>query len=348
MANGIGQRHHQGISPKPFLILPKILVIRFSSIGDIVLTTPVIRCLHEQHPGVEIHLLTKAAFADVLKYNPHISKIHAIEKHVNEITEALKQQKFDRIVDLHHNLRSLQVIRKLGIPSTSFQKLNIEKWLRVNLKIDRLPRVHIVDRYFRTVEKSGLKNDGKGLDFHFRTSADDQLKENSIALPEKFIAMVIGAKHGTKILPEKQLGLLVSGTGCPVVLLGGKEDEARAREIMKQVPDRTHDLVGKTDLHTSAAILSKAHKVITHDTGLMHIAAALKKEIISIWGNTIPEFGMYPYLTPFGNNGEGHIFEVPGLKCRPCSKLGYEKCPKEHFDCMKKQDLNAILRQVNA
>lgn len=326
----------------------KILIIRFSSIGDIVLTSPVIRCLKTQLENTEIHFLTKHPFAPILRHDPHITRIHTIDKHVSEIIPVLRQERFECIIDLHHNLRSWQVIRKLGIPSSSFPKLNFQKWLRVNLGINRLPELHIVERYFKTVASLGVTNDQKGLGFYFETNPEETLKKSDITLPERYIAFVIGAKHGTKMMTVAQSISLIRGLKMPVVLLGGKEERERADAIMKEISAHALDLVGKTDLHTSAAVLNRSYKVVTHDTGLMHIAAALKKEVISVWGNTIPEFGMYPYLTPFGKKGEGHIFEVQNLKCRPCSKLGYEQCPKGHFDCMLKQDLGAILEKANS
>ena len=145
--------------------MPKILIIRFSSIGDIVLTSPVIRCLKLQ-TGSEIHYLTKQPFVALLKNNPHVSKVFAIDKSVGEVLPALRREKYDYIIDLHHNLRTFILKWRLPfVKSYAFKKLNFEKWLLTNFKINRLPKTHIVDRYLETVKSLGVKNDGQGLDF---------------------------------------------------------------------------------------------------------------------------------------------------------------------------------------
>ena len=144
----------------------KILIIRFSSIGDIVLTTPVIRCIKQQLPNVEIHYLTKRNFKSILSSNPNIDKLHLLEETLSATISSLKAEKFDLIIDLHHNLRTLIIKIKLGVKSSSFDKLNWQKWLLVNLKINRMPDVHLVDRYFATVRFLGVKNDEKALDYY--------------------------------------------------------------------------------------------------------------------------------------------------------------------------------------
>ena len=144
--------------------MKKVLVIRFSSIGDIVLTTPILRCLKRQMEDVEIHYLTKKTFANLLVNNPYISKVHCFNTDLNLIIEDLKKENFDCIIDLHKNIRTFRVKMKLKVPSFTFNKLNIEKWLLVKLKINILPKVHIVDRYFKAVKSLGVVNDNKGLD----------------------------------------------------------------------------------------------------------------------------------------------------------------------------------------
>ena len=135
----------------------KILVIRFSSIGDIVLTTPVIRCLKEQL-NCELHVLTKASFTQIYQSNPHIDQVHAFAEKLSEVSDELKKISFDFVVDLQKNLRSSRLRRKLAVAGSGFPKLNKQKWLLVNLKLDTLPDIHIVDRYLKTVESLNVKN----------------------------------------------------------------------------------------------------------------------------------------------------------------------------------------------
>jgi ADP-heptose:LPS heptosyltransferase len=322
----------------------KILIIRFSSIGDIVLTSPVVRCLKKQL-GAEIHFLTKTNFEKILFANPYIDRVFSIEKHTNEVINDLKSMDYDCIIDLHNNLRTRQIKWALGIKSYSFNKLNIEKWLMVNLKINRLPSVHIVDRYLKTVEKLGVINDNLGLDYFIpNTDEIDFITwKNPFQLRGgDFIAFVIGAAHPTKRLPTDKIIEICKGIEKPVLLLGGKEDSEVGQLIENQLVAKVLNLCGKLDLNQSASIVRQAYKVITHDTGLMHIAAAFKKKIISVWGNTIPEFGMTPYLP----SEKSRIFEVKNLKCRPCSKIGFQECPKGHFECMVLQNIPEIIRML--
>jgi ADP-heptose:LPS heptosyltransferase len=320
--------------------MKKILVIRFSSIGDIVLTSPVIRCLARQIPGAEIHYVTKEAFLPVLENNPYLSKIHVIKKEIDEIRDELKKENFDFVIDLHNNLRSARLKRFLKKPSASFPKLNFQKWLVVNLKIDRLPKIHIVDRYFEAAKKTGVKNDQLGLDYFIS-------EKDAFVLPfpeNDFVAIAIGAQHETKKLPVNKLEELIKKINRKILIIGGKDDESTGNKLEMLDPPRIKNFAGKLSLNQSAWLVSKARIVITHDTGMMHIAAAFRKRIVSVWGNTIPGFGMYPYLP--GHENQYFIAEVKGLKCRPCSKIGYDKCPLGHFKCMNDQDTGLMVDRV--
>lgn len=324
----------------------KILIIRFSSIGDIVLTTPVVRCLKRQLPDVEVHYATKKQYADLLGANPYIDKLHLFEeKKLPALVEALEAEKFDLIIDLHNNLRSFLIRSNLGIEFRAFNKLNIRKWLWVKWKIDRLPPVHIVDRYLATVAHLEVVNDGQGLD-HF-IPADQHVTADQLPDPfrEGYIAFVIGAMHNTKKMPVAKAIDLCNRLQRPVVLIGGAEDAAAGAAIAEGSINAVYNACGKFSIHQSASLIAGSLRVYAHDTGMMHIAAALKKEVYSIWGSTIPEFGMYPY---FGTANlsqqrfEGKILEVTGLPCRPCSKIGFTECPKGHFRCMHDIDLSGV------
>ena len=331
--------------------MPKFLIIRFSSIGDIVLSTPVIRCLKKQVPDAEIHFLTRTAFKEVLSGNPYIDKLHLLDDKLPDILFQLKKIRFDCIIDLHHNQRSWLVKRSLKTPSKSFHKLNIEKWLMVNFKIDRLPQKHIVDRYLDTVSHLSVFNDGVGLDFFINPAALGIKSSLPKSHQSEFIAFVIGAKHATKRMPVEKIIGICKQIDTPIVLLGGKEDADRAEKIVEAIGEKVYSACGKTNLHESAALLKYSTQVITHDTGLMHIAAALGKKIISVWGNTIPKFGMYPYYSKeLGGTEQGMktVVEVENLNCRPCSKIGFEKCPKGHLNCLNQiNDATIMVRLKN-
>ncbi|MEX0967685.1 MAG: glycosyltransferase family 9 protein [Bacteroidia bacterium] len=326
----------------------KILIIRFSSIGDIVLTTPVIRCLRKQFPEAEIHYLTKSANAQLLLHNPYLTKLHLLKESLQEVNKVLAKERFHYVVDLHNNLRSLLVKTRLGRSSFSFNKLNAEKWMLVNLKVNRLPQQHIVDRYMETVEMLGVKNDGEGLDYFFPPEGPPSLDFLPESFKRGFHAFVIGAGHETKKLPKEKILALCERIEYPVVLVGGKQEEAAGAWLQEQLPEKILSVCGQLSLHESAAVVRQAEKIISHDTGYMHIAAAFFKPILSIWGNTVPEFGMYPYY-PGGSalQEQQMMAEVNGLGCRPCSKIGFSRCPKGHFKCMREQDVGEMANWVN-
>lgn len=319
----------------------KFLIIRFSSIGDIVLTTPVIRCLKQQVKDATVHFLTKKNYCGLVETNPYVDKVIVLNESWELMIHLLQNEDYDYIIDLHHNLRTWKVKHALhGVKSFSFNKLNIQKWLLTALKINRLPDVHIVDRYLQTIKSFGVVNDGKGLDYFIPQK--DFIKTNDIPSSHLFgfIAVVIGAALNTKKLPVSKLKELCAQINFPIILLGGKEDKTIGDEIAAVNSIRIYNSCGKYNLNESADLVRKAKLIITHDTGLMHIAAAFKKKIISVWGNTIPEFGMSEY---YGDATISNFkFQISNLSCRPCSKIGYQKCPKKHFKCMELQDVEVM------
>jgi len=325
--------------------LVKILIIRFSSIGDIVLTTPIVRGLKEQLEGeVEIHYLTKKQYQSIIENNPFIYKSYAIEKSTNEVINELKNERFDYIVDLHKNLRSKRVVKQLKCLSFTFDKINYQKWLLTRFKINKLPQLHIVDRYFDAVKALGVKNDLKGLDYFI--PQNDEIDVNSLPINFKhgYVAFAIGAQHATKRLPPEKIISICKQINQPIILLGGKEDAENASIIAAEVGEKIYNACGKYNLNQSASLVKQCATLITHDTGLMHIGAALGVQVVSVWGNTVPAFGMYPYYP--NSEAKYTIIENNNLKCRPCSKLGYDKCPKGHFKCMMEIDEESIVKDL--
>lgn len=316
----------------------KILIIRFSSIGDIVLTTPVVRCCAQQIKNAEIHFVCKASFKSTLEHNPYIHKLITFEKDINEVIPALKKENYDVLVDLHNNLRSRRLKLALGKKSVAFDKLNVRKFLAVALKSKNLlPDIHIVQRYLQTVSSLGVKDDSKGLDYFISEKDNVDLSTIHSELNKGYIALVVGGSYYTKKIPVNKLIEICNNSKIPLVLMGGKEDSSIAEQVASKCKNAIN-ICGNYSLNQSAFIIQHSSFVITSDTGLMHIASAFGKKIYSLWGNTIPEFGMYPYKP-----GEGsQLLEVKNLKCRPCSKLGYGKCPKGHFKCMNEIGIKDI------
>lgn len=279
----------------------------------------------------------KKKYTSLYENNPYIDCVHSIKKRVKEALPQLKSEHFDFVVDLQKNLRSLHVKRALHVANASFPKLNFKKWLLVRFHINTLPKIHIVDRYFMAVKKLGVYNDGKGLDYFMPESEHVDLEKYFSLKNKEYVAFVIGGQHATKMLPVDKIVTIINRLPCPVILLGGLEDKEKGVQICSLTSRKNvFNACGDFSLHQSASLVKQAGVVITNDTGLMHIAAAFEQPIVSIWGNTIPELGMYPYepQTP----KRIVVSEVSGLSCRPCSKIGFSKCPKKHFKCMTEQD----------
>jgi heptosyltransferase-2 len=298
--------------------------------------------LRKKYPGAEIYFLTKKRFAGIVESNPYINRVFSLKNDIKETIDSLEEEKFDYVIDLHNNLRTLRIRKALkGVPFYSFNKLNTRKWIYTNFKINLMPDKHIVDRYMKTVEKLGVINDGLGLDYFIPEK--DKVKDSDIPFSHSqgYISIVIGAAHFTKKLPVDKLKKLCEEIKYPIILLGGNEDFYNGLEISQVDQVKIYNACGKFSLNESADIIRKSNLVISHDTGLMHIAAAFKKNILSVWGNTVPSFGMYPYNTSY------EVFQVNKLWCRPCSKIGFDKCPLGHFKCMREIPVNAIVESSN-
>jgi ADP-heptose:LPS heptosyltransferase len=209
--------------------------------------------------------------------------------------------------------------------------------------VNRLPNIHIVDRYMNTTKAFGIVNDNKGLDYFIPKEDEVSLASLPSDFKNGFVAYAIGGQHQGKIVPTHKIVAICDGIQLPLVLLGGKEDFDRGEQIAHQTNNTVLNACGKYNLNQSASLLKQAQLVITHDTGLMHIASAFKKKIISIWGATVPAFGMYPYLP-----GEGSVIVIPkGEKHKPYSKLGNKQWYKAPYKGMERIDVEDVIALVN-
>jgi ADP-heptose:LPS heptosyltransferase len=336
------------------MAIQKILVIRLSSIGDIIWTTPVIRCLKTQLENIELHYCTKIQYKSLVESNPYIDKLHYFEGSLGPLIKKLKNEKFDFIVDLHKNIRSLTIKWRLAVRSTSYNKLWMKRFLFTRFQINIMPNCHVVDRYMDTVRMLGVYNDGKGLDYIIPEREELSLESLPPGFRKGYIAYVIGGSGYTKLLPYEKMVELCDKINGPVVLIGGKEDFERGKQLeaffnfkrpdpaieagLKKLNKKTviYNACGKYTVGQSSSLIKQADYVFGHDTGLTHLGAAFKKTIYSIWGGTVPN-NFYSYGTRF------YIIENNKLHCRPCSKSGRPKCPKGHFKCMKEIPLNFTL-----
>ena len=324
----------------------KILITRFSSIGDIVLTFPILRCLKTQVPSSEIHYATKIQFKELVTASEYIDRQYFLQNSLKDLIKELRKENYDVIIDLHNNLRTHQISSALGVKTLRFPKLNFKKWLLVNLKVNKMPNLHLVDRYFQAVKTLGVVNDAKSNTFFISTENEIEIKKQFNLSPKSYIAVVIGAQFATKRIPLDKLIEILSGINYPMVLIGGKTDKNVADEVCKNLVEKEiYSACGDFNILQSASIVKQSKGILTNDTGMMHIASCFSLPITTVWGNTSSAFGMSAY-TP-ENTLEIVNFEVQNLSCRPCSKIGFQRCPKGHFKCMALQDSLLISQQIN-
>jgi len=306
----------------------KLLIVRLSSLGDILLTTPLIRTLKQNYPPIEIDFVVKEEYKDLLLLNPHLQNIFIYNNHKDEI-KTLKnricENKYDLIIDLQNNLRSRLLLKCYGNSVFRFKKYNISKFLLVHCKINKLKNAkRIPDRYASTLKN--FKLDDKGLEL-----ITDKIKNPLLNDIENLIGICPGSKHFTKTWPEEyfiELGTLLNQNGFQIALFGGKDDLKVCQQISSKLPSAIN-LCNDNNILQTAADMKCCKAIYCNDSGLMHAATAVNVPVIAFFGSTVKEFGFMPY------NSKNLILENNSLSCRPCTHIGRDSCPEKHFKCMK-------------
>lgn len=304
-----------------------ILIVRLSSLGDILLTTPLIRSLKKQNPSLQIDFLIRSEYCDLLKANPYISSLHLFSRDDQEnkkLKIKLMEMKYDCIIDLQNNLRSKLFLNNLTAEVLTFNKKRFEKVLLVHLKINLLKEVpQIPIRYAETIPDFQL--DDEGLDLFLPENITTRIPPG-----QNVIGLCPGARHFTKRWQKEnfiQLGKMLIEKGFSVALFGGKSDRELCEEISKEIPGSI-DLSTDDDILQLAKDMQQCKAIVCNDSGLMHAACAVKIPVVAIYGSTVREFGFTPY------GCKNIILENNSLTCRPCSHIGKKKCPQKHFRCM--------------
>ena len=308
--------------------LSKVLIIRLSSLGDILLTTPFVRSLKTQFPKIEIDFILREEYSDLLKLNPYLHKVFKFSRNEKDNVTTLaeiKNTNYDLIIDLQNNLRSNKIISNNKPQVVRFSKNSWQKFLLVNFKINKLndePQIPV--RYARTI--SGFQLDDKSSDLFTDRTADARILGK-----ESLIGFCPGARHYTKRWLKEyfiELGNKLTKAGYTIVLFGGKIDKDLCAEISNKITGSI-DLSNFNDILQTAADMKLCKAIVCNDSGLMHTATAVETKVIAIFGSTVKEFGFTPY------NCKDLILENNSLTCRPCSHIGRNNCPKKHFECMK-------------
>lgn len=321
----------------------KVLVLQFASIGDVVLATPIIRCLKEQLDHAEVHFCTRPAFASLVEHNPYLTKYHVGNESPLTLIRELRAERFAMVVDLQNNLLTNFVKAALGVRSYSVETHRLRHLVYLRSKINTLPPGHVVDRYFAAIESLGVEDDEMGADYFIPYKDHVEADWLPPTHQSSYVAYAIGGRHFTSRLPVSKMIELCEQLDFPVVLLGNKADRAAGEAVVKAVGSkRVFNGCGLFNLNQSASIIENARAVFAHDTGLMQIAAAFGKRVYSIWGGSTPNYGWYPYATSYVR------IEKLGLPCRPCTVSGSGKCPKKHFSCMNDISFEFAIRDLHA
>lgn len=302
--------------------LNKVLIIRFSSLGDVLLTTPLIRTLKKQYPHLIINYLVKPAYMDVLAGNPYLNEIIVFNKdNSDEISSSIKKDNYDIIIDLQNNLRTRILTLKLGIPVKRFNKRTLSKFLLVKFKINLLKDAQQIP--VRYSQAAGISLDDEGLNYF----APESLHKNS---NEKIIGFAPGSKHFTKRwTPEYfiELGRKLNEDGYKVLLLGGKDDKEICENISNDLMN-VENCCNDNNLEFTFNNMKRCQVIVCNDSGLMHTACAANVPVVALFGSTVKEFGFTPY------RNKNLILENNLLSCRPCSHIGRSECPEGHFKCL--------------
>ncbi len=330
----------------------RILIIRLSSIGDVLLATPFIRQTRISFPDAAIDFVVKKKFIDLIKYNPHLHKIYSIDENEGisglwRLRKKLLKNEYDYIFDLHNNIRSRILTFNANSQVFRIKKDKLKRALLVYLKINTYKTVlPIPERYLKVGEKAGVKDDLNGLEIFWKNHIEEGLLSifDRGFLQKGYVVIAPGAGFKTKQwLPNYFKDLikkLVSAKNINIILLGGQK-EAKSFEALR-ISDKVFNLAGELSLLETAIVISKAKFLVSNDSGLMHLATAVNTPVLAIFGSTVKELGFFPFRS------EHKICENENLWCRPCSHIGRNFCPLFHFKCMKDIKPQAVFNQLES
>lgn len=340
----------------------KTLIIRLSSIGDVILATPLARILREKLPSAQVDFLVKREYAPLVRHNPHLSSVIELDtqsgfEHLRGLRKRIRQEHYDLIIDVQGNLRSVFLRTGSSENLVSVNKRKLARFLLINFKWNvyrSAPAVCV--RYLETLRRFPLFDDGKGLEVFIPKEISDHVRQHlestGLGNCENVVGLCPGSRHATKRwLQERfaQLAItLIKEERMGVFLFGGLGDRELCASIERQIMESTGNqesianFAGVFSLLETAVAMDACDVVVTNDTGLLHLAAARKRKVVAIFGPTVKEFGFFPYGT------ESKVFEHAGLYCRPCTHVGGKVCPEGHFRCMKDTSVDDVLSGVRS
>jgi lipopolysaccharide heptosyltransferase II len=316
---------------------PNILAVRFSSIGDILLTTPLLRAIRRTHPGARITVLTKREFVPLLSHNPNVNRVIGLAPGGSLLRMAaeLRGDDYTDLLDLHDNPRSWALRALVPGRWRSYPKHRVARALLIHGKRNRYrDRRPVAERYFSAARELGVAPDGGPPEFVVGAEASEQVSAwlDSVGLESEpdIVAMAPGAAHATKRWPPEHWRTLIDKSvrgGLAVVIVGGPHDAALGALLSDGGGGRVVSAAGLFGLQATGALLKRARALVSGDTGVMHMATGVGTPVVALFGPTVEAFGFFPYAS------QATVLELP-LPCRPCTSQGGPRCPLGHHRCL--------------
>jgi len=311
----------------------RVLCVRFSSIGDVLLTTPLVRALHRRHPDAELYFVTKRAMAPLVLENPKLDKVIELEpnERITDLARRLRALRPTHGLDLHGSLRSAALRLLVPCQWSGYSKRKLARTALIAAKINMYGKlVPVPERYFEAARALNVHPDGGPPEFFLAPAARERfarwLAERGLD-GQPFAALAPGAAHATKRWPLRHWSALAEqlrGMGYGLVAVGGAADRQLAGELGPGV----HNAAGEFTLQETGACLARARVLVSGDTGVMHMATGVGTRVVALFGPTVEPFGFFPYTK------QAEVLKLD-LDCRPCSAMGTERCPLGHHRCLE-------------
>ena len=332
----------------------KALIIRFSSVGDIILSSLLIRVFRRTFPDCRLDFAVKTTYADLVRHNPYISNVIAFPEkgsfaELARMRTMIRETGYDLIMDIHDSIRSRVIT--FGHPRTvRINKRKLARFLLVKTGLNMYARLGgspgVAERYLEPVRSLGVVDDGNGPEVFF--PAGTELMADSLlgGREGQFVGVAPGSIHWNKMWPPDRFARVALTIALEkragVILFGSAREKDRCDEIENILRTEQPDLAvvntaAKTSLLEVAALMDRCLVVLTNDSGLLHLAAARKRPVVAVFGPTVKEFGFFPTGT------RSRVVENPTLNCRPCTHIGLNECPKGHFRCMTEIEADVVL-----
>lgn len=322
--------------------LRRILMIRMSSLGDIILTTPVLRLVRHYCPEAQIEFLVKAEYQDVLRENPCVDRLWLLDTRqpLRHMLRQLRQTRYDLVLDLHRTLRSRLLYR--GVSSRrrlAYGKRTLRRALLVHLKWNTLrAKTPVPELYAAPLRHLGMTAPLAGTDMYIDAESREAVRKDLVQTfagqtERPLLAVAPGSRWPTKRWPVERFAQvaqeLATRHDAGVVIVGDRHDEPMAADLCRRLSAPVLNRVGQLSIMQTAALLQRTNLLLSNDSGLMHMATALQVPVVAVFGPTVPEFGFYPF------QAQAQVLSHP-MSCQPCSTKGSDRCPRHHHDCMQR------------